>query len=91
MCTIHSGFDLPKVLVKGLLCVLFRIVKVDPVFARKLNRCRILLDLVPISLVPHVSCGFAGLLHGLDTIISALASADSPGELHRRSPHLIRW
>jgi len=57
----------------------------DPIFAGKLNGGRIFLDLIPVSLVPHVACSFSSLLDGLDTIISAESVSEEP----RRASQVI--
>lgn len=50
------------------------IVEVNPILAWHSDTGRILFDLGPICLVPHVSGRFAGLLNGLDALVSAIES-----------------
>lgn len=83
MRTVDCSLDLAKILIKHLLGMVFGIVEMNPVFTWKLNRFRILLDLVPVGLVPHVTRGLSSLLHSSYTVISDIGiSSHSDGSVY---------
>lgn len=74
-------------LVVRLLGVLFSIEIEDPVLPGKLNNLRILLNLFPVCLVPHVSGRFAGLLRCANPVVADLF-VGSHGNWHVLFPTL---
>lgn len=57
--------------IKILLCVLFSIKPMNPIFSGESNAGRVLLDLGPVCLVPQVTRRLASLLNGSHTVVSA--------------------
>jgi hypothetical protein len=54
----------------------------DPILPRHLNKLGLRLDLLPIRIMPHISCGLARLLHLLDPLIPTILIRP------QRAPHI---
>src|SRR5271170_80941 len=64
------------------LCKLTRIMLQNPSFTGKLHFTRILLDFIPVRLVPHITGRFASFLNSTNAVVSdAFVNSDRKGDI----------